>query len=357
MNNKLKELKDVISESCVSIILNTHRTRPDNQKDALTLKNLVKEAEGRLFNEESKRDAKALIERLRNLESTIDHGQNLESLILFVNEDIAELVRLPIAVENRVVIDHTFATRDLVRTLHVETSYFVLVLSQRKVRLIKAFNDKVVAEVGRPFPIENTAFYATNKAELSNASRQTNLIAEFFNRVDKEVNAVRKENPLPVIICTEEGNYHEYLKITDQKGSILSEYLKKNRLDEKAHAIVTEAWKIMQNVTIEKSHARKADLQKAISAGNFLSDVTDIWRAILKGRIQTLFIEQDLFQSGIMNVNQITLVSEDERDKKEVVDDIYDEMIEANIDYGGDVVFLKKGELSDFKGFVAITRQ
>src|SRR5690554_2957686 len=126
MNNKLKELKGVISESCVSIILNTHRTMPDNQKDALTLKNLVKEAEERLLNNESKRDAKALVGRLRNLESTIDHSQNLESLILFVNEDIAELVRLPVVVENRVVIDHTFATRDLVRALHVETNYFVL---------------------------------------------------------------------------------------------------------------------------------------------------------------------------------------------------------------------------------------
>src|SRR5690606_35873475 len=118
-------------------------------------------------------------------------------------------------------------------------------------------------------------------------------IAEFFNRVDIEVNRVRKGNPLPVLICTEEGNYHEYLKIADQKGSILSGHLNKSRLDEKAHAIVIEAWKIMQKVTIEKNNARKTDLQEALSAGNFLSDATDIWRAILKGRIQTLFIEQD----------------------------------------------------------------
>jgi len=58
-----------------------------------------------------------------------------------------------------------------------------------------------------------------------------------------------------------------------------------------------------------------------------------------------------------MAAKQITLVSEDERDKKEVVDDIYDEMIEANINYGGDVVFLQKGELADFNGLAAITRQ
>jgi hypothetical protein len=356
MNIKLKELKDIISESCVTIILNTHRTSPDNKKDSLTLKNLIKEAEERLFADEKKRDAKQLVERLKDLESKIDHNHNLESLILFVNEDVAEYTRLPIAVEERVIIDNTFATRDLVRAMHFETNYYVLVLSQQKVRLIEAFNDKVVYEIGNPFPMENTQFYSTNKAELSNASRQTNLIAEFFNRVDKEVNQIRKENPLPVLICTEESNYHEYLKIADQKQSVFDAYLNKNRVDEKGHAIVTEAWKIVQDYTIEKNNARKIELQKAVSQNKFLSDTNEIWQAIKQGRIQTLFIEQGNFQPAIWEKDQIQYVSDELRDKKEVVDDIYDELIELNMNYGGDVVFLPKGELSDFNGFGAITR-
>jgi hypothetical protein len=157
MNIKLKKLKDIISESCVTIILNTHRTKPDNEKDPLTLKNLIKDAEQRLYADEDKRDAKTLVERLQDLESKIDHRNNLESLILFVNEDIAEYTRLPIAVEDRVVIDHTFATRDLIRALHHETNYYVLVLSQQKVRLIEAFNDKVVAQTS---PGKNIFFHS-----------------------------------------------------------------------------------------------------------------------------------------------------------------------------------------------------
>lgn len=356
MNIKLKELKDVISESCVTIILNTHRTIPDNKKDSLTLKNLIKEAEERLFADESKRDAKALADRLKDIESKIDHNHNLESLVLFVNEDIAEYTRLPIAVEERVVIDHTFATRDLIRALHLETNYYVLVLSQQKVRLIEAFNNKVVTEIGNPFPIENKQFYSTNKAELSNAKRQTTLVAEFFNRVDKEVNKVRKENPLPVLICTEDSNFHEYLKGADQKQSIFDTYLNKNRVDEKAHHIITEAWKIIKEHTIEQNNARKEDIQKAVSQNKFLSDTNEIWKAIKEGRIQTLFIEQGKFQPAIWENDQIEFVSGDLRDKKEVVDDIYDELIEANMYYGGDVVFLPKGELTKFNGFGAITR-
>lgn len=356
MKTILKELKDIKSENCVTVILNTHRTMPDNQKDPLVLKNLIKEAEQRLLANQSKKDAQKLVNRLAELETKIDHSHNLESLILFVNEDISEYIRLPISVVDRVVIDNTFATRDIVRGLHLDSGYYVLVLSQQKVRLIEAFNDKVVAEITNPFPIENNQFYSTNKAELSNASRQTNLVAEFFNRVDKEVNRIRKDNPLPVLICTEESNYHEYLKIADQKQSFYNTFLNKNRVDEKAHTIVEEAWKIVTEYNVNNNNARKVELQKAVSNGRFLSDVNDIWKAIHEGRVQTLFVEQGLFQPAIIEEGSVTLVSTDIKSQKEVIDDIYDEMIELNMDYGGDVVFLPKGELKDFDGFGATTR-
>lgn len=356
MNVKLKKLKNVVSENCITIILNTHRTSPDNQMDSIALKNLIKDAEERLFTDEKKRDAKHLVDRLKDLETQIDHRQNLESLILFVNDNIAEYTRLPIAVENRVVIDNTFATRDLIRAMHLENHYYVLVLSQQEVRLIEAFNDKVIAEVGNPFPIDNSQFHSTTRAELSNASRQTNLIAEFFNQVDKEVNQLRKENPLPVLICTEESNYHEYLKIADEKQSIFDTFLGGNRLNEKAHAIVTEGWKTVKDYTVEKNNTRKQELKKAVSQNKFLSDTNDILQAIKEGRVQTIFIEQGNFQPALWENDHIQYVSDKLRDKKGIVDDIYDELIELNMSYGGDVVFLPKGELSKFNGFGAITR-
>ena len=57
-----------------------------------------------------------------------------------------------------------------------------------------------------------------------------------------------------------------------------------------------------------------------------------------------------------MNDDEIVYVSNEERNDTGVIDDIYDEMIEANMDFGGDVVFLPKGELTKFNGFGAITR-
>lgn len=356
MNTTLKNLKDITADNCITIIMNTHRTSPDNLKDAITLKNLIKEVENRLLADTSKRNAAALVDKLNTLANEIDHNYNLDSLLLFVNDDVAEFARLPIHVVDRVAIDDSFATRDLIRAIHTEANYYVLVLSQEKARLIEALNDKVVQEFESPFPIENNQFHTRNKADAAISARKSSLIAEFFNQVDKEVNAIRKQNPLPVLICTVEENYSEYLKIADEKHSIFDAYLNKNRMDDKDHAIVAEAAVIVAAETTQRNNERKAELLKAVSENKFLSDTNDIYRGIKEGRVQTLFIEQGLFQPAILEDDQITYVSDSHKSDKGVIDDIYDEMISMNMNFGGDVVFLPKGELSKFNGFGAITR-
>ncbi|MFD2552406.1 hypothetical protein ACFSQP_11315 [Bizionia sediminis] len=346
------------SENCISIIMNTHRTKPGYLKDALALKNLIKEAENRLLAATSKQQTDVLVNKLEALADKIEHDHNLDSLMLFVNEDVSECIKLPLPVTDRVVLDTTFATRDLVRAMHTESNYYVLVLSQDKVRFIEALNDKVVQEFAGVFPMENTQFPTRNNTEPVVSSRQRQLIAEFFNQVDKEVNKIRQQNPLPVLICTVEENYSEYLKIADEKHSIIDTFLSRNRITEKDHAIVADAYEVIKTYNRNNTIARKEALQKAISDGRFLNDISDIWKALNKGRVQTLFIEKGLYQPAIIKPDslEVIVVSEFQRTDSNVIDDIYDEMIEINMRYGGDVVFMPKGELEAYNGFVAITR-
>lgn len=356
MKSKLNELKSIVSENCITIILNTHRTTPDNQKDKIVLKNLLKKAENRLLENTDKRVAAPLIERMNSLESTIDHTHNLESLILFVNDEISEFIRLPMEVTDRVIIGDTFATRDLMRSLHLNSQYYVLVLSQQNARLIQAFNDKVVKEIGLPFPIENKHYHPTTKQESAVANRQTSLIAEYFNQIDKEVNLIRKGTGLPVLICSDESNYNEYIKIADQRNTIFSTYLNGIRLEEKDHSIVKAAWDIIKGYVVKRNNNRKSELEEAVGTGKFLSDMNDIWRGIKDGMVQTVFVEQGLFKPAILKNDTIELVSEEHRDTDHYVDDILDELLEINMSYGGESVFLPKGELSKFNGYGAITR-
>lgn len=354
MNTTLKELKDITSDCCVTIILQTHRTLPDNEKDPIVLKNLIKEAQTRLQESYEKSLVKVVMEKINTLAENIDHRHNQESLILFANEDVADYTRLPITVENRVVIDKTFATRDLVRALHQESSYYVLVLSRDGARLIEALNDKVAAEIKKDFPMDNSNLNPTQRAEAAIGNRQTMLLLEFFNRVDKQLNEIQKEKPLPVIVCTEESNYPEYLKIADRKEIIVGK-LNGNRMQEKAHQIVTAAWPVIKQLLKEKNDRRLAELHVAVNSQNFLTDFNEIWQAVNGGRGKTLFVKKGYYQPARLENNNIELVA-DGNSADANVDDIIDEMIEKNLGLGGDAVFINGEELDKFQGLVLVTR-
>lgn len=356
MKSKLNELKSIVAENCITIILNTHRTTPDNQKDKIVLKNLVTEAENRLLESADKRVAANLIERIKELETSIDHTLNLESLILFVNEDVSEFIRLPMKVEDRVIIDKTFAIRDLMRSMHINSRYYVLVLGQDEARLIEAYDDKVIKEVGKPFPFKNQQLFGLTRQETGNSTMLKDRMSEYYNQVDKKVNEVRKSSGLPVLISTDEQNFYEYLKMADHKDTIYQTFLGGNRLEEKDAAIVKDAWEIIKGYVTERNNKRKSELETAVGTGKYLSDMNDIWRAIKEGRVQTVFVEQGLFKPALLKNDEIEEVSEDKRGDENYIDDILDELLELNMSFGGENVFLPKGELEKFNGYGAITR-
>jgi len=356
MNHLLKELKEVVSDNCITLIMNTHRNKQQHDLDRLQLRKQVTEAENRLFQYESEEKARVLTKRMKNLAAQIQFDKNLDCLILFVNENVSKFMHLPIQVENRVIIDKSFATRDLVRLLQMKTNYFVLVFSEHKARLLEAYDETLIQEYGSPFPIENDDLYSTSTIELKNAKRQRNLMSEFFNRIDKAVNEIRNENPKPVLLCSQEMNCAEYLKVADLKDSIFPEFMKGNKLYMVANEIIGDAWQVVRKQQIEKNKLRKHELEDALASGQYISDANEIWHATTEGRIRTVFIDETLFRPARIDNNTISFVSEEERNKPGVVDDIYDEIIEATMNTGGEVVFLKKGELTEFNGLGAVTR-
>ena len=338
MNDLLKKYKDMKAEVCVSIIMNTHKTKPDSQKDSLTLKNLIKEAEERLLKEQDKKTATLLMGKINELAKSIDHSHNLESLVIFVNQEVADYTRLPVAVTDRVIIDDNFATRDLFRAMHQEAGYYIVVISRQKARLIEAFNDKVVAELKGDFPIDNH-LYPTDKVKLSTAKGQDNLTEEFFNRVDKAVLKAIEQNPMPILLATETRNFEHYKKIADKPELIIG-HINRNRDDEEPQHIIPDAWTNVSKILQQMNELRLAEVDNAISQGKLLTDTNQIWKAAKEGRGQTLFVKKDYFQPAKIEQGNVKPV--DEKVAGVTVDDIVDEIIEVNISYGGDTVFFDK---------------
>ena len=351
MDDILEKIKDVQSDYCVTILLETHRTPPGNQNDDIVLKNLVKEAETKLYAECKKDSAKILSDKINQLASKIDYAHNLDGLALFVNKDVAEIDRLPVKVQNRVEIGKTFAIKGLVRSMYEQLEYYILVLSRVKARLIDAAGDTDIREMDEGFPMENT-FSVPGEGELVNG-RDSNVSA-FFTRVDTQLNQLQKDKNLPVFICTDEPNYSAYLRVAGRKETVAG-LVRGNKDFENVNNIIDAVWPVAKKWNDEKNHERLAELSDAVGAKNFLTDFTEIWRAINEGRGRTLFVKKGFFQPAKLENNVIQFVSEENAGEANV-DDIINKMIEKNRDFGGDTVFISDGSLKPYSGLVLVTR-
>lgn len=350
----LRKADGVRTEGCVTITMNTHRTRPDNLKDPILLKDLIKTAEARLMKDHEPKMAKAIVAKLNAMAEGIDHEHNKESLVLFANTEFAELVKLSVPVTDRVSVDDTFATRDLFRALHQEAEYYVLWLNRGQARLVHAFNGKVEGEVKGDFPVRNHVAGSDSAKQVADRDH-TVLVEEYFNRVDKALVKVINEQPLPVVLATETRNVDHYRRIADKKEFLKASFNPTHDDLTPLH-LVEEAWKAYAPVVKTQYDSRVDALDKAVSAGRLVTDHNDIWRALQEGKGGTIFVKQGLFQPAMLTNGHIELLPDAEREKKGAVDDIIDEMIEKNKAFGGEAVFVSGDDLGPYNGLALVTR-
>lgn len=346
----LDKLRKVEEDACLSIIFNTHRTSPESQQDIIALKNLMREGEAKL-REEFPKDADKVMSNLNDLVESIDHLYNLDSMAIFVNSRIAEMVRLEIPVRDRAEVHRRFVLRDVMQAGNQSSAYYVLVLSRRQARLFEAYNNLVVKEEVDSFPIINEVI-EVDPHRLTMAAGTDNLIENFFKQVDNEVTRIVNAHRLPLVVVTEERNFFHYEKVTGLKDLILG-HLSRNRDEEEARLIAQDAWPIVKSKILESNEGRVEDLKKGTSSGHVMTDINDILRAIKEGRGRTLFIKKGLYQPGKLSGERIEFVDAPNGD---VRPDVLDEVITGSVNYGGEVVFLDSAELDEFDGVALLTR-
>ncbi len=151
--SELKRLQGQQDYPSLSLLAPTHRTAPATHKDRIVVKNLAEQGLRRLESEFKKREVAALVQNLNRLVDHVDWEHSLDGLALFASRDVATAVHLPFRPRARIVIDATFATRDLVYALNRAPCYRVLVLTEKPTRLFDASTNVLTEYAAKPFPM------------------------------------------------------------------------------------------------------------------------------------------------------------------------------------------------------------
>ncbi|PSB18589.1 hypothetical protein C7B65_14945 [Phormidesmis priestleyi ULC007] len=342
----LKQLQSLIKVPALSILLPTHRTSPDNKQDPIRVKNLVDEATGRLAEEFSSRELEPLLKQLETLVGEIDYPHTLDGLALYVGHDFAKLYYLPFAVPARVVIDQTFATRDLVYGMHRAQRYWVLLLSQASTRLLAGTGETLEEVSDENFLMQMTGPGATTALPYdSDSSYMDDRHRRFFQQVDRALTFYMQDEALPLIVggvVRQVSFFQEVSQHTPAIAGTLGGNFDKATISE----ITPEVWSIVQTVREAQRVDALQVLDNAMSAQAVVSTIEEAWRLAQEGRGKLLLVEKNYHIPAILTENgDLELV--EQAGGTEVMDDAVDEVIEAVLAKGGNVAIVDDGALSN----------
>jgi Bacterial archaeo-eukaryotic release factor family 3 len=341
----------------VSMLLTTTPAAAMTRRDLLGLDRLVRVALRRIAAEPADDATARITDRLRRLVGVVRHAATSNGLALFVSDAEAHVVRLPVPVRDRVVVDPTFATRDLAAALTRHPRFRLLVLSERRARLLEGWPDLLHDVLTHGFPVRAPArldCHDRRQFSLEPARRRDADLRRHFRTVDTALTLRSRRDPLPVVIAGigrqlalfAEGSGSDHLVVGTLRGAF--ERFPAARLAVLARPVLDA----------HRDTTRQAALARLVTTppARLAHGPTDVWNAARHGHLELLCVEEGLHLPARVAAGGRLLLPADDVEHPEVLDDSIDEIIEFVALSGGRTVFMENGQLAGHDHIVGLLR-
>jgi release factor family 3 len=332
----------------VSIFLNTDRHRPGNVEDPRRLRVLVDEARQRLADSWDKDDSAKLVDRIERVGGDIDWGHPDDALALYVTSDEEHIFRLPMPVRERVVIEETFATRELLLAAQIAARFRVLVVSEDAARMFEGAGRRLHEVHGAGFPMASLVPKPGSAPHRDLPVHETAAAAHrfVFRAVDRNLGERNAADPLPLAVVAPERDLAYFDEVTAHSDSIVARIA-----GDHTHAHPAEiAALVVPHVqaAFEARHATAVGtIEQAATEHRVALTIPQIWAAAMEGRGRVLVVEDDFTYPA--HVVGGVLVPRGGSDSAHAVEDAVDEIIEAVLLHGGDAVIVGPGRLGQYE--------
>ncbi len=287
--------------------------------------------------------------RLQQLTDAIDYRNTADGLAIFVNHDFAQAYSIPHTLPERIVIDETFATRNLVYALNRSARYWVLVLSEQPTRLYEGTSDTLIE-------IQNTGFPMTHEGPggatnlpggegVNRSAHRDEHHRQFFRQVDAAFTAVAGGDPQPLVVVGVDRNLAFFNEVTNHRNAIVATLLGSHDKTS-PHELSKLVWPLVDAAVLQKKQRALVELDQAVSEQKVVSTAGEAWRMAHEGRGKLLLVEKGFHFPGHVDESGLQLTPADDATQPGVIDDAVDEIIEMVLRKQGEVVFLEDGQLA-----------
>jgi len=356
----------------ISIYVDTHIKKPDRLENPIRFKNLVKEAQASLKEKEFKgfKDLFSLFKEME--EDALFWEGATESMAILGDEDECIVYKLPVNVKSLAIVSDSFYIKPLLRSFQSNGHYHVLGLNRDNFVLFEADRygiteipvDASDATMEGVLGTEKTAPHlsvASIGGDQSmyhghgGAKDERKVDQEkFFRHVDTFVlEQYSKKQKIPLILVSPDEHQGEFRKLS-KNNFLIDEGIKidGDSLDKKS--LYVKVQDVMQERFKKELKDRMAAFSEAHAKDLGSDDVIQIGRAIVEGKVASLYLEENTVHPGRFDPQLGTVMQGEIADPR--VGDVYDDMAEVVLSRGGEVLILSKDEMPTERDLAAVYR-
>jgi len=229
------------------------------------------------------------------------------------------------------------------------THYYVLSLSEQTSMLYEAFRDTLIDIQNKVFPIESS----TDMSVTIEPSLRNSQLREFIRAADQHFDHYFKQDPLRLIVVGEKEHLSIFGSLTSHQdvliGSVEGRYTATT-----PHDLGKIVWPIVKKAMAGTGEKARRGLDAAEHPQNVVSGIDAVGHLAGSETGGTLFVEEDYRMKGGIREMDHSLITPQDLDIQEAMDDVVDVVIEKVLEKGGNVIFLENGALAKFQRIALI---
>lgn len=366
---------------CISIFLPTFRAGAETQQNPIRMKNLLRQAEEQLaLLKIDETEVKKLLQPGWEMVEDHDFWQHQsEGLAVFLGPEQYWRYRVPRSFEELVVVGSRWHVTPLLPLLSGDGNFYVLALSQNRVRLLEA-NRQAAREIdlrdipesladalGYDLTQQTLQFHTAGAPNRANGGSRRGLfhghgaggedakseIARFFHLVDEGLLKLLKDHHTPMVVAAVDYLIPIYREVSKYAG-LMPQGVEGNPDGSSAEELRTKAWPIVEPLFLaEQEEASKRFFERA-SAGQGSQDLEEVVMAAVDGRIDTLFVAVGEHRWGQLDQQQRSVsLTQDEGPEDE---DLIDRAALECLLHGGRVFAVDRAQVPDGGTLAALFR-
>lgn len=348
----VRRLSSVTTYPCVTVLLTTEPGSRMSANDERRLDALIAEAEDRLRSENSP-ETDEITASLSELARELHDRPTDRSVALFAARHHAEVRHLPVAVEDRVVVDPTFATRDLVNAVQQHPTYTLLALTKDGARLFTSRRGSLTEVKNSMFPMRERTDRASRIASGRRARREPvsqaradELLRTRLKEVARRLEVSDLGTQTPLVVMGQShllSQFRAVSGLTDGTIYIRHSFGRTTWLRTLERAVRPVLERYLDDVEAAAHDTVTADLPGRATVNGLAAS----WHAARHHRPELLVVERSFAQPARVMADGEYLLPATDTEHPEVTDDAVDELIELVIAKGGHVQFVADGSLAD----------